>query len=109
MNKDTDVKTAIRNGLVDVARKALEIYNYLEEKPERWGGVLAEVNRKAFLEALRDALHCVEHFEYMLAMLEKVGKRLDDAKERFEKERGIDGELRQDDVKVEFIGEEGAG
>ena len=102
MNKDTDVKTAIRNGLVDVARKALEIYNYLEEKPERWGGVLVEVNRKAFLEALQGALHYVKHFEHILATLEKIRKRLDEAKERFEKERGIGGELRQDDVEGDF-------
>jgi len=91
MNKDTDVKTAIRSGLIDVARKALEIYGYLEEKPERWNGVLVEVNRKAFLEALQGALHHVKHFEHMLATLEKIRKRLDDAKERFEKERGING------------------
>lgn len=108
MNKNTDVRTVIRNGLVDVAREALEIYNYLEERPERWNGILVEVNRKAFLEALRDASHCIERFERMLATLEKVGKRLDEAKERFEKERGIDGELRQDVVEVEFIGKEGA-
>ena len=102
MNKDTDVKTAIRNGLVDVARKALEIYNYLEEKPERWGGILAEANRKAFLEALHDASESTSHFEYMLTALERIGKRLDEAKERFEKERGINGELRQDDVEGDF-------